>query len=236
MTASGATRGCRSLLTVNAGSSSLKAGVYDLGCAETGLLSAQVERIGLPGSRLRLSGPGGELLVERPEDLPDHEAALQTLLAELRRRWPDHGLAAVGHRVVHGGAAYAQPHLITAALMAELRHVVPLAPNHLPPALAGIQAVAHAAFLEELELAAEAGVGFVGVKCGRATWQEGIPIYARHGLAALEAWLTDQGVKRIEAFNALLATAARPWRSTDDGRDRIEVMERRPARSAAQPG
>lgn len=62
----------------------------------------------------------------------------------MRRRWPDHGLAAVGHRVVHGGAVYAQPYPITTELLAALRHVVPLAPNHLPSALAAIQAIAHA--------------------------------------------------------------------------------------------
>ena len=59
-------------------------------------------------------------------------------------------------------------------------------------------------------MAAEAGVKFNGVLCGRATWAGGIPEYARGGLKALEAWLSDQGVKNINAVNAALANAS-PW-------------------------
>ncbi len=65
-------------------------------------------------------------------------------------------------------------------------------------------------FVESLEMAAEAGSDFSGVLCGRATWQDGIPVYAREGPAALEAWLRDQGVKNIRAVNDA-AKAARPW-------------------------
>ena len=49
-------------------------------------------------------------------------------------------------------------------------------------------------FRETLELAAEAGTPFSGVLCGRATWQDGIPVYATQGAKALEAWLEDRGV------------------------------------------
>jgi tagatose 1,6-diphosphate aldolase len=91
--------------------------------------------------------------------------------------------------------------------------------------------VSHAAFLEELELAAEAGVAFAGVLCGRATWQEGIPVYAREGAGALEAWLEDRGVAHIEALNARLA-AARPWWTTLGGRENIEVVGDAPVRAA----
>ena len=67
-------------------------------------------------------------------------------------------------------------------------------------------------FIESLELAAESGVNFCGVLCGRATWQDGIPVYAQRGLNALEDWLADQGVKNIQEVNARLA-AAKPWTS-----------------------
>ncbi|MCL5997881.1 MAG: tagatose 1,6-diphosphate aldolase [Chloroflexi bacterium] len=66
-------------------------------------------------------------------------------------------------------------------------------------------------FRETLQLAAEAGTDFSGVLCGRATWQDGIPAYAKGGLPALEAWLEDRGVENIKALNEVLATGAKPW-------------------------
>jgi tagatose 1,6-diphosphate aldolase len=71
--------------------------------------------------------------------------------------------------------------------------------------------VTDAVFRESLELAAEAGVPFSGVLCGRATWQDGIPVYAKQGVQALEDWLQDRGVKNIESLNQVLARAAKPW-------------------------
>lgn len=70
--------------------------------------------------------------------------------------------------------------------------------------------VSNEVFLETLELTAEAGTNFSGVLCGRATWKEGIPVYAKKGLKALEDWLADQGVKNIKNVNERLK-AAHPW-------------------------
>jgi tagatose 1,6-diphosphate aldolase len=70
--------------------------------------------------------------------------------------------------------------------------------------------VSNETFSETLELAAESGVNFSGVLCGRATWKDGMPIYAKQGVKALEDWLNTQGVKNIENVNARLA-AAKPW-------------------------
>jgi tagatose 1,6-diphosphate aldolase len=70
--------------------------------------------------------------------------------------------------------------------------------------------VGNAQFVESLEMAAEAGTSYSGVLCGRATWKDGIPIYAKQGVKALEDWLSDQGVKNINAVNAAIKTA-RPW-------------------------
>lgn len=65
-------------------------------------------------------------------------------------------------------------------------------------------------FTESLRMAAEAGTDFSGVLCGRATWKEGIPVYAKSGVKALEDWLSTEGVKNINAVNAALAPA-KPW-------------------------
>ena len=67
--------------------------------------------------------------------------------------------------------------------------------------------VSSSQFQESLELALEAGVRFSGVLCGRATWKEGIPVYARSGLSALEDWLLTDGVRNIRALNEILAGA-----------------------------
>jgi tagatose 1,6-diphosphate aldolase len=65
-------------------------------------------------------------------------------------------------------------------------------------------------FVESLSMATEAGTDFSGVLCGRATWKEGMPIYATKGVKALEDWLSTEGVKNINAVNEALKGAT-PW-------------------------
>jgi tagatose 1,6-diphosphate aldolase len=79
-------------------------------------------------------------------------------------------------------------------------------------------------FRETLELAVEAGTPFSGVLCGRATWQDGIPVYATDGIPGLEAWLEDRGVQNIEALNEILAKGAVPWWTIYGGKENIEVV------------
>ncbi len=70
--------------------------------------------------------------------------------------------------------------------------------------------VSNAQFVESLNMASEAGTDYSGVLCGRATWKEGIPIYAKQGVKALEDWLSKDGVRNINAVNAAIK-AAKPW-------------------------
>jgi len=70
--------------------------------------------------------------------------------------------------------------------------------------------VSNAEFSETLELAGESGVKFNGVLCGRATWKDGIPIYAKQGAAAFRKWLETEGVKNISNVNDKLK-AATSW-------------------------
>jgi tagatose 1,6-diphosphate aldolase len=65
-------------------------------------------------------------------------------------------------------------------------------------------------FSETLELAAESGVKFNGVLCGRATWADGVPVFAKQGEKAFERWMRSEGVKNIQNVNARLK-AATPW-------------------------
>ena len=72
--------------------------------------------------------------------------------------------------------------------------------------------VSNAVFVESLNLAAEAGTAYSGVLCGRATWKDGIPVYAKQGVKALEDWLADEGVKNINAVNEAIKPA-KPWQA-----------------------
>ncbi len=78
-------------------------------------------------------------------------------------------------------------------------------------------------FRETIELAGESGANFAGVLCGRATWKEGIPVYARQGVAALEDWLADRGVANLRALNDVLNRTARPWTDKYGGRNEIQA-------------
>jgi tagatose 1,6-diphosphate aldolase len=68
--------------------------------------------------------------------------------------------------------------------------------------------VSNAEFTEALELAAESGVKFNGVLCGRATWKDGIPIYAKQGAEAFRKWLSTEGVSNINNVNQRLKAAS----------------------------
>jgi acetate kinase len=131
------------ILTLNAGSSSVKFALYQLGNREQRSASGMIERIGLPDGRFRAMN-NSETLVDEPGSYPDHEAALAVLFAWLRSISGGIAISAIGHRVVQGGPRLTRPALVTAAILAELKSFIPLAPNHLPGAIAAIEAAERA--------------------------------------------------------------------------------------------
>jgi acetate kinase len=132
------------ILTINSGSSSVKVGLYEMGQAERPVLSGSLERIGLRAGLFRIEDSDHKPLVDEHPDLPDHQAALQRLFGWLERYEPGQSLDAVGHRVVHGGPEYNQPQRLTPEVIAGLRRLVHLAPDHLPHEIKAIQATSHA--------------------------------------------------------------------------------------------
>jgi tagatose 1,6-diphosphate aldolase len=70
--------------------------------------------------------------------------------------------------------------------------------------------VGNAQFTESLRMAAESGADHSGVLCGRATWKDGIPVFAKQGAKALEDWLQREGVRNITAVNDAIRSAT-PW-------------------------
>jgi acetate kinase len=120
-----------SLLTVNAGSSSLKLALYE----EAGLFrkaGLALERIGSTETRLLIIGSGGT--TEHEVEAKDHAAALDQVFHHL----PEHfaaGLHAIGHRIVHGGREHGKPEPITGPLLNELHELDHLDPTHMPQSL-----------------------------------------------------------------------------------------------------
>jgi acetate kinase len=131
------------VLTINSGSSSVKVALYEMGESEDLLLLGSMQRIGLRASAFRIKDSSGKSLIDEHAGLPDHETALSRLFDWLEAHEPGQSLDAVGHRVVHGGPRYNRPHVITPALLAELKELVHLAPDHLPHEIKAIQTTSH---------------------------------------------------------------------------------------------
>jgi tagatose 1,6-diphosphate aldolase len=78
---------------------------------------------------------------------------------------------------------------------------------------------------EQLELATEAGVPYSGVLCGRASWKDGIAIFATAGPSAFEAWLHDRGVRNVQALLAVVTQGAQPWSTIYGGSEQAVVAD-----------
>jgi acetate kinase len=126
------------VVVINAGSSSVKFSFYE---GESRILAGQVDGIGAHPSA-RATGPRGEEIA--PPDLGATAPAvpsevLPAIIPWTRERLGDRKLAALGHRVLHGGMRYLEPARVTAELLAELEALVPLAPLQEPYNLAPIK-------------------------------------------------------------------------------------------------
>src|SRR6184192_1650084 len=117
------------ILTINAGSSSLKFAAFSQPDFSKRQLCGKFESIGLPQAKLAIKHPGGTDQ-ETPLTLPNHAACLPPLLAILKESGV--AIAAIAHRVVHGGPNYCEPRVIDAAVITELKRISQFAPEHLP--------------------------------------------------------------------------------------------------------
>jgi len=125
------TGGAGDILVLNAGSSSIKFGLFDGQLNQT--LSGIAAGIGEQSS-LTLNG------VTNQPNLPDHQTALAEILNALPI--PPSRLCAAAHRVVHGGAKLTKPALVSDSILQEIKACIPLAPLHNPHNLAAITALA----------------------------------------------------------------------------------------------
>jgi acetate kinase len=131
-------------LVLNAGSSSLKFSVYRRPESSAWGLDArgQIDGIGTSPRFTATDGAGVRIAADQTVSGGDTHAAFDTLGAWLRSRYGSARVLGVGHRVVHGGARYARPTIVTPDVLADLRALTPLAPLHQPYNLAAIDAVA----------------------------------------------------------------------------------------------
>ncbi|MCE8008372.1 acetate/propionate family kinase [Aestuariivita sp.] len=133
------------ILTLNAGSSSIKFGVYVAGADPQALIDGQVENLG-EAALLEI----GE--TEIAIGAADHAVAVAAILRAIEPVLDGRRVEVVGHRVVHGGTGFSAPVHLDDAAIAELEGLIPLAPLHQPHNLAGVHA-ARAAFPEAIQVA-----------------------------------------------------------------------------------
>lgn len=132
----------RSILVINAGSSSLKYQLIDID-TESVLAKGLCERIGIDG-KLTYKPTGGDKL-EKDAAMPTHKEAIAMVLdvladSEIGVISDMNSIVAVGHRVVHGGTKFTQSVLITDDVIKMIEECIPLAPLHNPANLMGINA------------------------------------------------------------------------------------------------
>lgn len=128
------------VLVINSGSSSLKYQLIDM-AAEATLASGLIERIG--GELAAISHRSAGERHEREATIVDHDAAFVAMLRNFAEHGPsldDHAPAAIGHRVVQGGRRFFGPTVVDDAVETDIEELIPLAPLHNGPNLAGIRA------------------------------------------------------------------------------------------------
>ncbi len=120
------------ILTINGGSSSIKFALFEAGDPLRRILEGGIERIGQPEATLEVKGMDPADTVSQSLTAPDHTVAVDALMDWVEERIGLDALAAVGHRVVHGGPKYSEPQPITPAMVEELHRLSPFDPEHLP--------------------------------------------------------------------------------------------------------
>ena len=172
-------------VVINAGSSSLKFSVYRRPDRDAWRLETrgQIEGIGTSPHFSAKNGEGQSIADQKiTGSLTDGRAALAYVADWLRERYGGARVRGIGHRVVHGGARYTGPTIVTPEVLDDLRTLIPLAPLHQPHNLAAIEAV-----WERLP-------GVPQVACFDTSFHRGQPAVAE--LVALPRDIRNAGVQR----------------------------------------
>ena len=175
-----------SVLAINAGSSSVKFALFQVGPQLTSSLHGQLDRIGLNGTTLSWTTEAGS--TERRLDGSDRAAATSLLIDWLETETAFASIKAVGHRIVHG-LARTEPAQITSEILAELGRAAPYAPDHLPREIELIEAIrARHPELPQVacfDTAFHSGMPLVArlLPIPRRYYKKGVQRYGFHGLS-----------------------------------------------------
>jgi len=131
------------ILTINGGSSSIKFSLFEAGDSLRRIMNGEIKRIGLPDATFRVKSSDDTGSFTRTMAAPNHTIAVEKLMDWIEKDIGRTGLAAVGHRVVHGGPKYGDPQLINREMIEELRQLKPFDPEHLPEEIQLTEAFHH---------------------------------------------------------------------------------------------
>jgi acetate kinase len=201
------------LVTLNAGSSSIKFGIFAVaGGTVQRAASGQVEGL-LTRAVLQARKAGDEpprTVALQPEGASTHVRAMAAILDWIAAEFPGAHVVAAGHRIVHGGPSHAAPALIDDRLLADLRRLVPLAPLHQPHNLAGVEA-ARDAFpgtpqVACFDTAFHRGHAFEvdAFAIPRSFYDDGVRRYGFHGLSYEYVSRKLRDVAPIDAVGAVV--------------------------------
>src|SRR5574343_235148 len=183
----------QAILTINAGSSSIKFALFPLAkpISPEAEFSGQIDGIGTSATKMVAKDRSGARIADQaiPGEQVSHDQAFDALLKWFQATQTGWQIIAVGHRVVHGGDRYSQPTVIDATVLAHLTSFIPLAPLHEPHNVAGIRALQ--ALMTDVPQVACFDTAFhrsqpdVAQVFGlpRALTAEGIKRYGFHGLS-----------------------------------------------------
>ncbi|MCK6499449.1 MAG: acetate/propionate family kinase [Nitrospira sp.] len=129
------------VLTINAGSSSLKWALFRLEASPVRIATGRIERFGLPDALVNSIDVETGRSEQRTAQVADHAAALALLTDQLARSGRALTVQAIGHRVVHGGDRYGEPALVSPEMLVELQRLSPYDPEHMPAELGLIESL-----------------------------------------------------------------------------------------------
>jgi acetate kinase len=128
------------ILTVNGGSSSVRFALFEIGESLRRILNGAIERIGLPAAVFHVNGADSADNFSRQVAAGDQAAAIKFLMDWIEENTEKGALAAIGHRLVHGGPKYSAAERITPEMIEELHRLSPFDPDHLPEEILLIEA------------------------------------------------------------------------------------------------
>lgn len=191
----------RTILTINRGSGTLKAGLYQASDPPGILASIKVDRAATPEARIKITDAHAKALLDSPIEDSAANSDLAAILKWLSASGYASRLAGIGHRIVHGGPRYTESQRITPEVMAELEKIAPLDPDHAPLAIQNI-----GFFSERLPATPQIG-------CFDTAFHAGLPKVAR--MYALPRKMYDEGIRRYGFHGLSCEHILQQLRATD---------------------